>query len=130
MNNKSVNKETSLRNQHKVLRYILENPKREHGFDLFVPIDFEKKFTSVFSVDNFKNILLILQGKGLIKVEFNSNAKYDTFIYSIVILPKGYDYFHQLRKERLAFWLPLISSSALSVIAIIVSVIAICFRLN
>lgn len=130
MNNKSVNKETSLRNQHKVLKYILENPKREHGCDLFLPIDFEKKFISVLSVDNLKNILLILQGKDLIEVEFNFNEAYDTSIYSIVILPKGYDYFHQLRKERFAFWLPLISSSALSVIAIIVSVIAIYFRLN
>ena len=121
-------KQTSYKNQNKVFRYILNQPIDKHGFNLYRPTDFESHFPFVKSVEALKTILIILQDKNLIKFDLDY-SKHAAWIYSIKVLPEGYDFFHRLNKERFAFWLPLISSSALSVIAIVVSVLALLSKL-
>lgn len=115
--------ETSLKNQNKVLDYIISFTPNSYGYNIWKPKNFENNFPFISSIDTLKTILIILSDKGLIDVEFDYTES-DNFIYSIAVLPKGYDYFHQQRKEHISFWLPLISSCVLSAIAIIISIIA------
>lgn len=116
------NKELSVKYQDMVLKTILEIPPNAAGC-IYQPEHFEQKFPYITSVENLEIILRILHEKGLLDIQF-SDISDDCFIDTIFITTKGYDYFPMKFYNELHFWVPVLMSNALSIVAIIISLIA------
>ena len=114
-------KERSIRIQNKVLRIILNMELNSAGY-IYRPRNFEENFPFIKSTDNLKIVLYILAQKELLDVDFSYQD--DTcFINTISITPKGYDYFPEKRYKNLYFWTPVVVSTTLSIVAIIISLL-------
>lgn len=77
-----------------------------------------KKFEDSDSCLDFDAILKDLNSEGYISYSSEKDVKY----YSLTF--KGREFFHSCKQETFRFWIPVIISSVLSVIAIVISIIA------
>lgn len=119
---KLSNKELTVKYQDRVLRTILETPLNTAGC-IYQPKNFEQCFPYLSSVKNLEIILRILREKGLLDIQF-SDISDDCFIDAIFITAKGYDYFPMKFYNERHFWTPVLASAALSIVAIVISILA------
>mgnify|MGYP004514903993 CR=1 FL=1 len=123
MSQKKHIKERSLHIQNKVLKTILNMELNSAGY-IYRPHNFEDNFPFITSIENLQIVLSILDQKGIIEADF---SYYDDncFINTISITPQGYNYFPDKKYKDLCFWIPIVVSSTLSIIAIIISLLTI-----
>lgn len=113
----------SNKKQLKFLKQLINKPAtHKRGFII------DKNFFSSFPLktEEITQILNALNYKGLIEMYPPSNEQKYPFIE---ITQKAFAYIPEIQETILKFWIPILASSVLSVVAIIVSVIALLLKL-
>lgn len=116
-------KKLSIKNQEKTLKILIKLCLETSAPWLYKPINFENNFDFISSKDLIK-ILDILVDKELISIQYADLPNHFN-INTLKITAKGYDYFPMKLYNNFHFWIPVITSNVLSIIAIIISVITI-----